>query len=949
MQNTTTLRKPWDEYPIEYINITKDELDNLLSIDEIIDIYLNFREQWESLYNLPGEVWTYVTEFGKRYSISCYGRLKQNALSIVKKNYKGIVQRIDIPEKIINGYVVNKAKYPEHIFREEHCHYTIYRLVAKYFIKKTNPEFNYIDHKNTIRYCAHILNLWWCNVSLNTSNPLTKRFMSIQIIDKFIYPEIDENASNKDNIEDYLTIDKLFSARMFTDVDFSGEIWKYIQEIDLYVSNYGRLKKQYQDNSIRILKQTFRISNYLSYNTFLTHYLVLYAFGKISHFRKYEDNMTIDHINTKTYDNRLINLRYVSHIDNINNEQTKKNMSEHYNKNIRSIKILIYDSITLEFIQEFDSIQDVSNKLKISSGAIKRTLDLGCTYKYKWFMFSKESDNIKKILSKEDIPYYNRKVSKYDRNGNFICSYDNAYEIRDIRTIDDVKYIQYVYQVCNTKKGTFNDCQWRYSENDSNNIGKALSHMTSFSKVNMYDYDGNFVRQFDTIKEIAKYFKSSSSLISVNLNECRKETTMGFYFRYVYNNNTLNLWDSGLFNNSENALDILNISKETVNVVTETNEIINVYDITDGYIIKRYYSKVVCCKELNITDDLLYTCSIVNQKYYIIISRNNDNFEVRIEVPKKTNTIIKDYIDEKLSQASNNIIVVYNYFTDERIGEYILSEAEYVTGIKSITIINCCDGLFEKAVNMDNLETYSFCYLKDDNDFEINKENIDNRLFALYNVSDKLLYKIFYTVVELTEEIGYRPNISNKEYSIVNGKYILSTYIAGEYIPDNIEINKTINQNEPRVNKTITPIIDHSINFNNQYYRSNDYKILKFSLQGEFIESFNTFAEITNSKTKKTRIRECANHVTKSAYGYQWRFSTECSESDNIGPVKRDNCLNFGRIIKYSMNDEYIEVYQDLYSVPYKKRQREVIHQCAMGKRWSAYGFKWKYEKDVEK
>lgn len=997
------LQKPWDNYPIEYINITQEQLVNLLTVDETMDIYLNFPERWNSLDNLPGEVWTNIKEYDNLYSISCYGRLKRNSCSLTTKNFKNIIQRNEVSERIINGYILNRTNYPEHIF-DDKKHYTIHQLVAKYFIKNDQPEFNIIDHKNTIKHCAHIFNLWWCNDSLNIQNPLTKRLISINISSTFERPDIDTNASENDNIEDYLYLDKIFSARMFTDVNFKDEVWKYVQIFNVYVSNYGRIKVVYDDGSIWIVKQTINKYYYLSanvnHNSIAVHYLVLYAFHKINHYMKYEDNMSIDHINTKPYDNRLCNLRYVTYRENMKNELTKEHITESYNK--PSTPILLYDAINFEFICEYKSINKAAKELNTSTGIIKRTIDLKCVYKNKWIIFKKENNNIKNILDITDIPYYNHKVNKYNKDGKFICSYNNAYEIRNITSSEDIKYIRGIYSNCTSKKATFDNFQWRFAEETSSNtINKAESHMFDFAKINAYDYNGNFIKQFNSSKETAQYFKISSTSVNRNINLCDKNTVSGMYFRYTNNiKNNLNLWDSGLFNKSTNSTDIFKASLENVNIIKDTDKIINVYDISDGYIIKRYYSISLCAKELNVNRNSLRNNSIISKKYYIVITSDNDNFQVKINILnvaecrainqyktngefiktyenideivndtfKDKNQIYRccnrdknnmtaygyvwrwshndtsniesiDFIKERNSRAYNNKIVIYNYYTLQKLGEFNIDDAEKVTRIKKVTIMNCCEKVFEYAVNMENLETYCFCYKFNENNFEINKDGKDSRIYILYNISDGKLYNLFYTQVELCEEIGYTPVLNRNETTIkiVRGKYILKSCYPDE------NIHNDLTQEE------LKEIIDNIFNFNNQYARKNEYKILKFTLDGEFVESFNSFIEISKNSTVRNKIRECANHIIKSAYGFQWRFSTECKETDNIGPRINQRRANYGRILKFSLDGNYIETFKDLYSIPVeKKRQREQIHICAIGNRHSALGFIWKYEKDLK-
>ena len=112
--------------------------------------------------------------------------------------------------------------------------------------------------------------------------------------------------------------------------DMEGEIWKDIEgfEKKYQISNMGRVKSL-RCGKERILKQSFDGNGYLKVGltkdgkikTFTTHKLVAITFIK-----NIEDKPCVDHINTIKTDNRVENLRFVTHKENSNNELTKEKM-----------------------------------------------------------------------------------------------------------------------------------------------------------------------------------------------------------------------------------------------------------------------------------------------------------------------------------------------------------------------------------------------------------------------------------------------------------------------------------------------------------------------------------------------------------------------------------------------------------------------------------------------
>lgn len=116
-----------------------------------------------------------------------------------------------------------------------------------------------------------------------------------------------------------------------------NEMWKPVKDYEgLYeISSLGRVKSlNYKGTGKeKILKNTEHSNGYLivglakngKYKLFYVHKLVAEAF-----IPNPEGKPCIDHINTIKNDNRIENLRWVTHEENSNNSLTKKKMSENH-------------------------------------------------------------------------------------------------------------------------------------------------------------------------------------------------------------------------------------------------------------------------------------------------------------------------------------------------------------------------------------------------------------------------------------------------------------------------------------------------------------------------------------------------------------------------------------------------------------------------------------------
>lgn len=176
------------------------------------------------------------------------------------------------------------------------------------------------------------------------------------------------------------------------------EIWKTIDDYPNYmVSNMGRIKSLDRKilnnrwgNSYCLIKGKMlkpALDRYLTVSlskngknkTFTVHKLVA------KHFIPNPNNLSeIDHINTDKTDNRVENLRWVTHRENQNNPVTKSKMKLNKSK----AKPILQFSLDGEFIKRWNSCSDVVRELGYNQGPIsaccRNVKSYLTAYGYKW-------------------------------------------------------------------------------------------------------------------------------------------------------------------------------------------------------------------------------------------------------------------------------------------------------------------------------------------------------------------------------------------------------------------------------------------------------------------------------------------------------------------------------------------------------------------------------------
>lgn len=124
-------------------------------------------EEWKNIENT-------------NYSISNFGNLKFLGFKIEYGN--GIIM---IEKEVIAKPIINTAGYAEYLVRDfnnkpiyHRCAIPIHRLVATYFVNRSNINYNVVNHIDANKLNNHYSNLEWCDSAYNTRHAHSLKLIS---------------------------------------------------------------------------------------------------------------------------------------------------------------------------------------------------------------------------------------------------------------------------------------------------------------------------------------------------------------------------------------------------------------------------------------------------------------------------------------------------------------------------------------------------------------------------------------------------------------------------------------------------------------------------------------------------------------------------------------------------------------------------------------------------
>lgn len=119
-------------------------------------------------------------------------------------------------------------------------------------------------------------------------------------------------------------------------------------------------------------------------------------------------------------------------------------------------------------------------------------------------------------------------------------------------------------------------------------------------------------------------------------------------------------------------------------------------------------------------------------------------------------------------------------------------------------------------------------------------------------------------------------------------------------------------------------------------------KIDKYSMNGEYIGTFNTLSEAAHSvgQTNISAISSCCNGNVKSSYGYVWRYSP-----DNFNKYESKRIVNCNKVDMYSIDGELLNTFSSVHEASeYTGLDYDKIARCCGRKQKTCGGYIFVWE-----
>jgi hypothetical protein len=372
----------------------------------------------------------------------------------------------------------------------------------------------------------------------------------------------------------------------------SEEIWKSIiiddKTTNYEVSSIGNVRNKTTGKILTLSKKDYIYCDIYVDKTkknLVVHRLVADAFfGKSLDL----DKNCIDHINGNHHDNRVDNLEWVSHSENV------KRAHQNENRTSTGKKVEQWNYETKEYVATFESLREMSKALDVSeknfhanlSGRTKYVNTPSGKYFFKYadekiLMKSEELDEFEKIKNVEnflihkDGRIYNvkRKIFMKPRlNKGYMyivlneknCPIHRLVAIQFIPNLENKEFVN--HKDGNKLNNNVDNLEWvTRSENNQHAYDTDLN--TNYKSIHMYELSGKYIKTFKTISDACRELNLDCKLAGSTISRCcqgKNKYAYNYIWKFASEHDTKDISSVEIYNNKPISIDKFDLNDNFV-------------------------------------------------------------------------------------------------------------------------------------------------------------------------------------------------------------------------------------------------------------------------------------------------------------------------------------------------------------------------------------------------